>query len=84
MRWIDTHCHLYSEEFNMDIDELIERAKIAGVEKFYLPSIDSNSLEAMLLLEAKHAGCIPMMGLHPCYVTTNFEQELAIREGVAG
>src|SRR3954470_15846513 len=78
MKWIDTHCHLYSEEFNKDIDELIERAKDAGVEKFYLPAIDSNTLHAMIALEAKHAGCISMMGLHPCYVTDNFEQELAI------
>jgi TatD DNase family protein len=78
MRWIDTHCHLYSEEFDKDIDELIETAKNAGVEKFYLPAIDSNTLEAMLALEAKHAECISMMGLHPCYVTGNYEQELVI------
>ena len=62
MRWIDTHCHLYSEEFSKDIDELIERAKSAGVEKFYLPAIDSNTLQAMLALESKHPECIPMMG----------------------
>jgi TatD DNase family protein len=78
MRWIDTHCHLYSEEFNKDIDELIERAKNAGVEKFYLPAIDSNTLQEMLALEAKHAECISMMGLHPCYVNGSYEQELAI------
>ena len=78
MRWIDTHCHLYSEEFSKDIDELIERAKSAGVEKFYLPAIDSNTLQSMLALEAKHPECIPMMGLHPCHVNANYEQELGI------
>src|SRR5206468_11753287 len=78
MRLIDTHCHLYSEEFNKDIDELIERAKNAGVQKFYLPAIDSNTLQAMLALEAKHAECVSMIGLHPCYVNGNYEQELSI------
>lgn len=78
MKWIDTHCHLYSEEFNEDIEQLIERAKSAGVEKFYLPAIDSNTLQAMLALEAKHAACIAMIGLHPCSVNANYEQELAI------
>src|SRR3954462_1417032 len=78
MRWIDTHCHLYSEEFNKDIDELVARAKKAGIEKFYLPAIDSNTLQAMLALEAKHPECISMMGLHPCYVNAGYEQELAI------
>src|SRR6476469_5064943 len=77
MKWIDTHCHLYSEEFSHDIDELINRAKNAGVEKFYLPAIDSNTHVAMLALEAKHKECIAMIGLHPCYVTANYKQELA-------
>lgn len=78
MKWIDTHCHLYSEEFNDDIEQLIERAKNAGVEKFYLPAIDSNTHEPMLALEAKYAACIPMIGLHPCYVNANYEKELSI------
>ena len=78
MRWIDTHCHLYSEEFNSDIEELIERAKGTGVDRFYLPAIDSNTLQAMLALESKHPECISMIGLHPCYVNATFEQELVI------
>ena len=78
MRWIDTHCHLYSEEFSGDIDQLIERAKNAGIEKFYLPAIDSNTLHAMLALEEKYPVCIAMMGLHPCYVNANYQQELEI------
>ena len=78
MRWIDTHCHLYSEEFSEDITDLIERAKNAGVEKFYLPAIDSNTLQSMLALEKMHPECIAMIGLHPCHVNTNYEQELAI------
>lgn len=79
MMMIDTHCHLYSEEFEQDIDEVISRAKTSGVTKFYLPAIDSSSLEAMLALEKKYPNeCFAMMGLHPCYVKDNYQEELAI------
>ena len=78
MKWIDTHCHLYSEEFNGDIDELIERANAAGVEKFFLPAIDSSTHEAMLKLEQKSTACIAMIGLHPCYVNAGYEKELMV------
>ncbi len=76
---VDTHCHLYSEEFVNDIDEVISRAKQNGVTKFYLPAIDSSSLNAMLALETKFPNeCFAMMGLHPCYVKENYQAELAI------
>jgi TatD DNase family protein len=75
----DTHCHLYSEEFAADIETVIENATFEGVQKFYLPGIDSASIEAMLALEAQFKGkCIAMMGLHPCYVKENYKEELAI------
>lgn len=51
---IDTHTHLYSEQFDEDRDEAIKRAKEAGVEKFYLPAIDSETHEKMLKLEAQY------------------------------
>ena len=76
---IDTHCHLYSAEFDEDRDTMIERAIALGVEKFYLPAIDSTEMEGMLALEHKYPGvCIAMMGLHPCYVKENYKEELAI------
>jgi TatD DNase family protein len=81
MMLIDSHCHLYSQEFKDDIDEVIQRATHEGVEKFFLPAIDSNSLEAMLLMEEKYPGkCVAMMGLHPCSVKNNYKEELAIAE----
>lgn len=77
MLLIDTHCHLYSEEFAADIDKVIERAETEGVKKFYLPAIDSTATDAMLALEARFPGkCIAMMGLHPCYVKDNYKDEL--------
>jgi TatD DNase family protein len=81
MTIIDTHCHLYLEEFTNDINAIVERAQAYGVEKFYLPAISSEETANMLGLEAKFPGvCIPMMGLHPCYVKENYEEELAVVE----
>jgi TatD DNase family protein len=74
---VDTHTHLYSKEFAVDIDKVIERAAAEGVEKFYLPAIDSTATASMLALEARFTGkCIAMMGLHPCYVKENYKDEL--------
>lgn len=78
---IDTHAHLYLEEFDVDRDAMIQRAEGMGVGKFYLPNIDSSSIDPMLKLEKEHPGqCFPMMGLHPCSVKENYEQELALIE----
>jgi len=78
MTIIDTHAHLYAEEFIADVDLVIERAQNKGVSKIYLPAIDSSETESMLALEQKFPGvCIAMMGLHPCYVKENFKEELA-------
>jgi TatD DNase family protein len=81
MTLIDTHCHLYLDEFKSDIAEVIDRARAYGVSKFYLPAIDSKVITDMLDLEKLYPGvCIPMMGLHPCSVKENYLQELAIAE----
>jgi TatD DNase family protein len=78
----DTHCHLYSEEFTGDIELVMQRASAEGVQKFYLPAIDSTAIDAMLALEIAYPGkCIAMMGLHPCYVKENFQNELDIVSG---
>lgn len=77
----DTHCHLYASEFENDIDTVIKRAQQNGVQKFYLPNIDSESIEGMLQLETQYPGvCFPMMGLHPCSVKENYKEELAVME----
>ncbi len=66
---IDTHTHLYSEQFEEDIDLVIARAKENGVERFYLPAIDQSYTTKMLDLEAKYPNeMFAMMGLHPCSV----------------
>jgi TatD DNase family protein len=78
MNIIDTHCHLYLEEFRDDIEQVIERAREYGVSRFYLPAINNQMTADMLFLEAKYPGvCVPMMGLHPCYVKEDYRAELA-------
>jgi TatD DNase family protein len=79
MNLIDTHSHIYSKEFNGDIQEIIEKSKEAGVEKILLPNIDSESIEPMHSLEKMFPGyCIPMMGLHPTSVKENYKEELEL------
>ena len=76
---IDTHTHLYSEEFNTDRTDLITHAISLGVEKLYLPNVDSTSIDGMLALEQQFPNnCFPMMGLHPCSIKENYKEELAI------
>lgn len=73
----DTHTHLYSEEFDQDRDEMIQRAIDAGVSRFFIPAIDSSCTEAMYDLEKKYPeNVFLMMGLHPTYVKDNYLDEL--------
>lgn len=75
--FIDTHSHLFSEKFEEDIDEIVQRAKANGVEKILLPNIDMESIEAMHKLEDSDPSFFKsMMGIHPCYVTEDYENEL--------
>ena len=78
---IDTHSHLYLPDFEEDLQAVINRCKAIGIEKVYLPAIDSSTHDDMMALAAAQPGwCIPMMGLHPCYVTANCQQEMSLVE----
>lgn len=80
-QYTDTHTHLYADAFESDRTELIESAIAAGVTRFYLPNIDSSSIEGMLALEKQFPqNCFAMMGLHPCSVNANVAAELEIVE----
>ena len=77
MKLIETHAHLYSEQFRPDRAEALHRAVVAGVDTILLPNIDHASIDGMLALEADFPQtCHAMMGLHPCSVKADFEQEL--------
>ncbi|MBO4550707.1 MAG: TatD family hydrolase, partial [Bacteroidaceae bacterium] len=63
---IDTHSHIYEPVFSADREEVIMRAKQAGVEFILLPNINAESIEQMLDMCRRYPGyCFPMMGLHP-------------------
>lgn len=77
MTFIDTHTHLYSDAFENDRSEIIKTAISMGVTKFLLPNIDESSIDGMFSLQNEFPNhCYPMLGLHPCSVTKNFEKSL--------
>ena len=84
---IDTHAHLYGDQFDSDIDKVLQRAYHSGVEKIFLPAIDSETHDRLLKLAAAGAqpntnahlpAIYPMMGLHPCSVNEKYKEELDI------
>ena len=78
---IDTHSHIYSEEFDADRADVIQRAKDIGVTHIILPNCDSTTLPQMLKLENEYPDyCHAAIGLHPTSVKENFKEELAIIE----
>jgi TatD DNase family protein len=87
----DTHTHLYSEQFDEDRDQVVQRALAAGVSRFFIPAIDSTYTKAMYSLEASYPDNMFLMtGLHPTHVKKNYleelshiEDQLKVREFVA-
>lgn len=78
MELIDSHTHLYLDEFADDRTEVVARAGDADVTKFFLPNIDSSTISPMLKMADDFPGtCYPMMGLHPTSVKENYLEELA-------
>jgi TatD DNase family protein len=85
MMLVDTHCHLYLKHFKNDLDANIQRCLDNGIEKIFLPAIDSETHNDLIELSEysvrnpdSKIGIYPMMGVHPCSVNEKFEEELAI------
>lgn len=79
MNLIDSHAHLFLEEFTEDLPLVIQRAKQAGVSHIFMPNIDSTTIEPLLKTCDMFSGyCYPMIGLHPTSVGENYLQELEI------
>lgn len=75
---IDTHSHIYEPVFSADREEVIQRAKQAGVEYILLPNINAESIEPMLNMCHRYPDyCFPMMGLHPEDIKEDYKQVLA-------
>jgi len=78
---IDTHSHIYSEDFHDDIDEVLQNAYKNDVKKIILPNIDSGSIKRLVDLSNNYPHvCYPLMGLHPTSVGADFREELSVVE----
>ena len=75
---VDTHTHLYEEQFDADRTEMIQRAIENGVSKMIIPNVDVSTIQDMMeLVQQFPENVFPMMGLHPCYVKPeSYEAEL--------
>lgn len=81
MNLIDTHAHIYSTKFDSDRDQVIAEIREAGIGKIFMPNVDVDTIDRMLDCESRYGDlCIPMMGLHPCDVKEDFEQQLYVME----
>lgn len=79
--FIDTHTHLFTDQFDEDREAVVQKAIAVGVEKLLLPNIDETSIDALHELASKYPNnCYPMMGLHPGSVDENWKKKLAIIE----
>lgn len=74
---IDTHTHLFAEEFDEDRELAVLRAGEAGVTRLFMPNIDDTTVESLLALCRKHEECCPMIGFHPTSVDTDWMNRLA-------
>lgn len=76
---IDTHSHLFLEEFSEDLPQVMQRAQEAGVSHIFMPNIDSTTIDSLLAVCDQYPGyCYPMIGLHPTSVNESYEKELAV------
>lgn len=79
--YIDTHAHIYHEDFTADRLDMLQRCDDQGISKIFMPNVDHTSIDGMLELESRAPGrCFSMMGLHPCSVKKDFEKELYLVE----
>jgi TatD DNase family protein len=82
---IDTHCHLYLDEFATDLTDYLKRAADEGVKRIYMPALDEHHFLRMTGVEDAHGEiCKSMIGVHPCYVRENFRDELDFIEKKIG
>ena len=83
--FIDTHSHIYAEEFDQDREEVVQRALEANVRNIILPDIDSTTRQAMLsLAEAYPGNLFPTLGVHPTSVNDSYETEMQLFEKSLG
>ena len=75
---IDTHCHLDAAEFDLDRDAVHAAALAAGVERIVIPSVTVNGLNGVKNCVARYPGCVAAYGIHPLYVMSAKESDIAV------
>lgn len=80
MEFVDTHCHLYAEEFCLDYSNELDKARHENVNSIILPAIDGETHESLFKLAEQYSACYPLIGLHPTSVKENFKAELLLVE----
>jgi TatD DNase family protein len=81
LKLTDTHAHIYTEEFDIDREDMLRRCDDLNVDKIFMPNVDHTSIDRMMEVELRHPKrCFSMMGLHPCSVKKDFEKELYLVE----
>lgn len=79
--YIDTHAHIYAQEFKAELSDVLHRCEEQRVNKIFMPNVDHRSIDEMLEVEDRWPNlCHSMMGLHPCSVKKDFQRELYIVE----
>lgn len=79
MSFIDTHAHIYLDTFDSDVDQVMQRAAVNGIDTIILPNIDSKTIAPLHALHNAYPDrTIPLMGLHPTHVKENHEEELDV------
>lgn len=79
MQFIDTHTHLFHKQFDEDRAEMMERARMSGVERVLLPNIDVTTVDAMMqMVEDYPNRAFPMMGIHPSHIDEDRKEQLAV------
>ena len=80
---IETHAHIYSDDYSEDRELMLKRAWDAGIAQIWMPNCDHTTIDGMMKLAAQYPDrCLPMIGLHPTYVKDGFEKELEIMEAM--
>jgi len=78
---IDTHAHIYLEQFRRDLDQVIDHSRKSGVKRILMPNVNHSTIDDMMEVEEKYPDyCTAMIGLHPCSVDKDFEHELYLVE----
>ena len=79
MSLIDTHAHIFVDDFKDEIDDIVSRARVAGVKKILLPNIDESTIDALKSCSLKYPEIfLPMMGLHPTSVNNDWKNQLEL------